>query len=139
MNGRPSYQLIPQQVEPVAYRVDFGRGAPFPFKLIDPTSVRLADRGRMGPPWPPLTPWPPIPAGAGGFLRSIEIQITGYGPARPAPRPRAAADRTRSRRAAAGSRRTRRHGPRSRGPSGAPAPDWPFNAITGRDVYAANR
>ena len=66
---------------------------------------------------------------AGGFLRALDIRVTGsYTP--PYVRPRAAAARTRSRRRLAGSRWARRHGVPPRGRSGGPAQDWPFNLMS---------
>lgn len=70
----------------------------------------------------------------GGFLRSVYMEIRTSGqPTSSYRRPKHAADRTTSRRAAAGSRRTKRFGPLRPGPSGLPrtslAHDWPWNRI----------
>lgn len=69
----------------------------------------------------------PIEVTVPGFLRSLDIRVTGSCTP-PYRRPRAAAERTRSRRRAAGSRRTKRYGLRPAGPSGRQV-DWPFNTI----------
>lgn len=101
----------------------FPVGEGFPFDLIDPATVRIF----------------PSKAYRSGYLRSIDVTVTDSGPEAPYERPHAAAERTRSRRALAGSRRARRHPVRRRGPSGRAGDDSPFTSITGYDLYAANR
>lgn len=76
-----------------------------------------------------------------GFLAALQVRVTGSC----APeyrRPARAAERTRSRHARAGARRTRRHGLERRGPSGA-RHGWPFDApfgpLTGVDLYSGQQ
>lgn len=86
---------------------------------------------------PPLARNVTAPIGPyGGWLRAVDIRITATAEPR-YNRPPRAADRTRSRRALAGSRRGRRHGAPLRGPSGRPVPDWPFGIV--RSLLVANR
>lgn len=68
----------------------------------------------------------------GGFLRSLVVVLRTSSGRPPELVLRHAADRTRSRRRAAGSRRTKRYGLRPIGPAGRitiQVPDWPWNRI----------
>ena len=85
-----------------------------------------------------------ITAVSSGLTRLIDVITTGYS-RRHHPRyvpPRAAAERTMSRRRAAGTRRTKHHGLRKAGPkpryTGDPD-DSPFGPITGYDLFLMNK